>query len=609
MTEQISLLQAAAHPGNTEGVTATGPTKYYRPEKCEFAIDIGLFFDGTRNNQDWAEPGLGGATQLARKKDSNVARLYRAYPYRPLDGRYPIYIPGVGTPFPEIGEEGPSKLGMGFGAGGDARIVFGLLHVLNAMHRSIDDYDMPMIEHRTVRALCRNGWLPMQTGNEGTFNRLSPADQWELDKVGMKDQGGLLTINGFSYRTTFLKRQFAQLAQKIKDLNHPKLVEVFIDVFGFSRGAAQARAFCNWLDECFEGDTVAGVKTHIRFLGIFDTVAAVGLGPAASRWANGHNDWGDTNNLRISPRVRHCEHYVAMHEQRESFPLEDIQMPGDTMPPRCRQFRFPGMHSDVGGGYLPEEQGKNGGDDEHKLARIPLEMMYQSARAARVPLKEKAMIARDDGWDPFSVSKQLQSDYSAFMQANGTGVRAITDCLIDILAWRFRHRDAYDTLPFVQSSPDDDKHDLLGAHQIFMKDIGEIREAVDQLANAKRHTHINPPRRSLGMRLFRRNASEQKRANALTAMPILPKDRRDILEHAIQRKLSDVELAFFSRYCHDSYAGFKPFDFAVVNAVLSRNAPWEDGGYLHYRTRYAGESLRLAMHELNTQEPATADIA
>jgi hypothetical protein len=57
MTEQISLLQAAAHPGNTEGVTATGPTQYYRPEKCEFAIDIGLFFDGTCNNQDWADSG------------------------------------------------------------------------------------------------------------------------------------------------------------------------------------------------------------------------------------------------------------------------------------------------------------------------------------------------------------------------------------------------------------------------------------------------------------------------------------------------------------------------------------------------------------------------
>ena len=79
MSDQISLLRAPAHPGNTEGVTATTSTTRYRPEKCEFAIHIGVFFDGTRNNQYWKDPDLGGATQLSRKKDSNVARLSRAY--------------------------------------------------------------------------------------------------------------------------------------------------------------------------------------------------------------------------------------------------------------------------------------------------------------------------------------------------------------------------------------------------------------------------------------------------------------------------------------------------------------------------------------------------
>ncbi|MFX1676924.1 hypothetical protein PWR63_32630 [Paraburkholderia sp. A2WS-5] len=68
MSDDISLLQAAAHPGNTEGVTATTQTMRYRPEKCEFALHIGVFFDGTGNNQDWDESGKGGGTQLALKK-------------------------------------------------------------------------------------------------------------------------------------------------------------------------------------------------------------------------------------------------------------------------------------------------------------------------------------------------------------------------------------------------------------------------------------------------------------------------------------------------------------------------------------------------------------
>lgn len=606
MSDQICVLRAAAHPDNTDGVTATTPTMRYRPEKCEFPIHIGLFFDGTRNNQYWADPALGGATQLARKKDSNVARLFRAYPDEPLEGYYRAYVPGVGTPFLDIGENGASMLGMGFGAGGDARIVFGLLHVLNAMHRSINNYDTPMVEKPTIKALCSNAWLPMETG-EGRSNSLSPADQRALVKVGMQEKGGLLTMNGISCRTEFLKEQFSLLAQKINDTKHPKLVEVFIDVFGFSRGAAEARVFCNWLDECFDGDTLAGVKTHIRFLGIFDTVAAVGLGPAASRWTNGHEAWGETKNLRLSPRVRHCEHYVAMHEQRESFPLEDIQTPGDAMPPRCRQFRFPGMHSDVGGGYLPEEQGKNGADDENKLARIPLNMMYRAALAAKVPLKPLALVAQDDGVDPFEISDQLQSDYDAFLQANGTGQRAITDCLIDILAWRYLYRHTYATLPFVRASGDKDKHDLLGAHQIFMKDIGE-RHTVDGPSDGSAKG-TGSSKLSWG-RVFGQNRAKPASADPAAAEAGMPAKHREVFDRIIKRKPGNIELAFFSTYCHDSYAGFTPFDVSgAINWMASRNAPWEGGGYLQYRTRYAGESLRLAMLEAYPQDEEAAAAA
>lgn len=606
MNEEISLLRAAAHPNHTEGVTETGPSRWYRPDKCEFCIEIGVFFDGTGNNQDWAEPGLGGATQLQRKKDSNVARLYRAYPDNKRKGYYPLYIPGVGTPFPEIGEDGPRALGMGFGAGGNARILFGMLHILNAMHGSLGNYDTPMIDERTVKALCTNGWLPLQNPDEAAARRISPADLRALEMVDMKHEGGLLTMGGISHRTKFLKQQFAQLAQRIADTRAPKLVEVFIDVFGFSRGAAQARVFCNWLDECFEGDTLGGVKAHIRFLGIFDTVAAVSLGPAAGRWTDGHYDWGEPKNLRLSPRVRHCEHYVAMHEQRESFPLDDICAPGEAMPPRCRQFRFPGMHSDLGGGYLPEEQGKNGGEDENKLARIPLNMLYQAARAARVPLdSDNATVV--DGWNAFAISDRLQSDYTAFIQANGTGVRAISDCLIDILAWRYLHRHVYETLPFFQNAGDGDKEDLLGAHRIFMNDIGEVYDAQIQLRDAKEA--VGSAKLSLRGRIFRLKAAEHQYAQAAQAKKSIPKARREILEKVVQRQPGDVELTFFNTYCHDSYAGFKPLDTAIVGTLFSRNAPWESGGYLRYRTRYAGENLRLAMHELHQKHRATAAAA
>jgi hypothetical protein len=89
----------------------------------------------------------------------------------------------------------------------------------------------------------------------------------------------------------------------------------------------------------------------------------------------------------------------------------------------------------------------------------------------------------------------------------------------------------------------------------------------------------------------------------------MPKERREVLERLMQCSPSDVELAFFGTYCHDSYAGFKPFDWVLAGPLLSRNAPWEDGGYLRYRTRYAGESLRLAMQEINQQEKESQGLA
>ena len=86
MADNTSLLRTAAHPTNTSGITPLAPTLMCRTEKCEYRISIGLFFDGTGNNQNWDGPEFTGGTQLARKKDSNVARLYRAYPQNSLEG-------------------------------------------------------------------------------------------------------------------------------------------------------------------------------------------------------------------------------------------------------------------------------------------------------------------------------------------------------------------------------------------------------------------------------------------------------------------------------------------------------------------------------------------
>lgn len=105
--------KASAYPGDNAGVTATSAQRECKVERCEISIHIGLFFDGTGNNQDWVEnpsvnwrQGLldwwskkprNTLTQLQRRCDSNVARYRPVYLEDPQGGCFRAYIAGVGT--------------------------------------------------------------------------------------------------------------------------------------------------------------------------------------------------------------------------------------------------------------------------------------------------------------------------------------------------------------------------------------------------------------------------------------------------------------------------------------------------------------------------------
>lgn len=596
-------IQAAAHPMGTAGVTATTPTLQCRAERCEIRIHIGVFFDGTGNNQDWVEnpsvnwrKGLinwwndkpaNTLTQLQQRCDSNVARLFRAYPDDFLNGLFPVYIPGVGTPFKEIGEIEPEGLGAAFGAGGDGRINFGLLHVLNSMYRAIAVGSRRMISMEAVRALCSNGAATTSRSGDST---LSKADQAALRPVGMQDKGGLLMdTNHDGHRVAFFNEQFARLEQKIASTPKPQLMEVFIDVFGFSRGAAQARVFCNWLDTHFKADRLAGVKAHMRFLGIFDTVAAVGLGASATSFTDGHQSWGDAPYLRIPSRVRHTEHHVAMHENRSAFPLEDVRHNG-LMPARCRQLRYPGMHSDVGGGYAPADQGRGPGrQDSEKLSQIPLNDMFDAAVAARVPLSKVLAVAQSR-WNCFEIAASLREAYDAFLAANGRGERLLRDCLMDYLAWRISVRQQYGKLPATLRASADDREDLMGANRTLVDDLATVQAwaTIDQrLADARK------ARTLLNDNAERIKALEEEKRQLASKMGDLSSSAAEVFARAgAWRAMGGAEQEMFSNYCHDSYAGFKPFD-APVTAGLDAPGTWEPEGYLRYRTRYEGGDARL----------------
>jgi len=133
-----------------------------------------------------------------------------------------------------------------------------------------------------------------------------------------------------------------------------------LDIFGFSRGAAAARHFANQVLQRASGPLGAlhrhGTFTPdpdfewdrdliINFIGLFDTVAAIG----------GWEDWADPSDamngdidLHLAPdAARQVVHLVARDEHRLNFALNRVSSPH-------REIVLPGAHSDLGGGYLPQ---------------------------------------------------------------------------------------------------------------------------------------------------------------------------------------------------------------------------------------------------------------
>ncbi|RZI83379.1 MAG: DUF2235 domain-containing protein [Rubrivivax sp.] len=237
------------------------------------------------------------------------------------------------------------------------------------------------------------------------------------------------------------------------DKHMPFVNQINIAVFGFSRGATQARAFTRMLAEGlaeWDGQDLlwkqagaGGVrpKVNVYFLGVFDTVASTGfggsrgekfarhagtslafglpggllLGPTAGGVLReldkgGHAAWAQ--DIAIPPYVGRCVHFVAGHEVREKFPSDSVRQ-NKVLPSNCVEVVYPGVHSDVGGGYGPANDAYQEGR-VNELARIPLCHMYIEAYKAGVPLDSPADVQARAG-SLFDISPELERVFNGYM--------------------------------------------------------------------------------------------------------------------------------------------------------------------------------------------------
>lgn len=178
-----------------------------------------------------------------------------------------------------------------------------------------------------------------------------------------------------------------------------------IFLFGFSRGAATVRSLSGFIHNfgilprsrielIKRAWKIYEIRNHekrkkkakefiknnhtmwaeIKFLGVWDTVAALGVPNSKIDWMLDRLIPHGFHDYKLSDSVLNAYHAVAIDDRWKAFhpilfnPLDssgqDNQKPKQTL----KQVWFMGMHTDVGGGY-----------DQKFLSDIPLEWMVQNA--------------------------------------------------------------------------------------------------------------------------------------------------------------------------------------------------------------------------------------
>jgi hypothetical protein len=326
------------------------------------------------------------------------------------------------------------------------------------------DADQNSDEHSNVARLFLAHEL--EDPSKGIFRFYIPGIGTLFKEVG--DPGGEMTGLGFGGRG----EERLQWAMKKLEMHansaSGRARNIHVALFGFSRGATLARAFAHRIAaRCKKSEGAyrfmpGGQSIDVYFMGLFDTVASVGmamsannggaLGALSARMAmgaryqltspsspwyiaggeepgadpspgrlDGHSAWA--KELSIHPIVEQCVHMVAAHEIRNSFPL-DSALDGFFYPEGCVEIVFPGAHSDVGGGYRRGE-GARGLRPGSTLSLIPLRMMRDAALMAGVPLilELKMTNQTDFGMDSAGAADfgKLQARFNHYMKAVKSG--------------------------------------------------------------------------------------------------------------------------------------------------------------------------------------------
>lgn len=582
-------------------------------DSCKTNLFFGFFFDGTKNNYEKGD---------VAGNQSNIARLYDAYPGQSVDLVLPktsdwinkqnyenffrVYAPGVASPFAAIGDSGVGSdefKGGAFGFLGEDRIKWALIQALNIIHRYF--YKEPLLSPEKTLSTMKK--MTLTAAQRKEMSNWQPRQQQQQQDELQRQRQTTADVFGDLLGTL---HDHLRIHWPDPATNRPAKIEpcevntIYISTFGFSRGAAQARAFTNWFMSLCEldarlckrggGASLGGFNVEFDFLGLFDTVASIGIANTLgdSRFLggfDGHGAWADAeDSLRIHSAVKKCVHLVAPHEIRRSFPVDSVSV-GQSLPANCEEIVFPGVHSDLGSGYCPLEQGRGvdptGAD---MLARIPLLLMYQNARIAGVPLKLE--LAGEKVQNKFKVSPTTIASLNAYLKNCSVKEGTLTDIMREQgamqMLWRKTRRtgspDSVEKTDSFKRATNFDKNDLHSANLEFEDEIKKLESWI-----SSKGTGFRPKKQAAG---FSNKYEKELEEIAFWWLESAPLDK-SVLE-------------FFDDYVHDSHAWFKVDQKFPDSEVMLKNelVKWEAK-----RKRAIDEFDRQASSEGATHNFQTAE--
>ncbi|MGG2076690.1 type VI secretion system tube protein TssD [Lelliottia nimipressuralis] len=293
------------------------PNEKPQPEIRHIILTLGVFFDGTGNNAVNTQNMLAACTAAHFELSDPDAEIILAR-----------------TAEEKMGISGTSATSY---IGGYTNI-----HWLNTLYKT----DIPIDTGQVQAAIYVEG-IGTEAGKPDSMLGLT---------LGVADTGVIAKTDlAVKQIAGAIEETLRKLRQTISG-GGMTVTSCQFDIFGFSRGAAAARHFANRIQDkdrvianairygMGEVNYVGAPAGKTRFIGIFDTVAAIGT---PQNGLNPHTANTGEVNIMLRPGVADkVFHITAQNECRFNFALNSVQ-------PAWPELALPGAHSDIGGGYLP----------------------------------------------------------------------------------------------------------------------------------------------------------------------------------------------------------------------------------------------------------------